>query len=420
MEQIRLTDLDAPQQSEAMLALISQCEGADIKLDSQSLLAAAQAQLDVEIDIDDGLLDRFVTLFEEVLSNAPVHAAGRFILQTMAVNGIVHSSRMRAIRRDNPSISRIDLSPPLVVAGMPRSGTTYLLQLLATDPTLLSLQRWECMQPFPSKGVLNGQAPDLRQEEGSAALKLNDDIVPFQKYLYDVDPEETTEEIEAMIHGAYGVGLSFMGDVPNYDHAFYSNDQTAAYQYLRDMLQTQNWLRKARPDQKWLLKSPQHMGALDAIDNVFPDATLVFTHRDPASVFTSLITLIGYTARRTCSSMSKQQLIDRAMRMQHGFLRGVVKHASRFENRSVHIYFQDFMKDYKATVADIYMKAGLQYDDSAREQIERQASGYLRGRKGARLVYDLEADFGLSRDDIRKEFSYYLDHFPVSIEEVQQ
>eukprot|EP00903_Cladosiphon_okamuranus_P003394 g3392.t1 len=339
MERIRITDMDVPVPTEAMKGMLASLEGQHISMDRDDLLNLAKEQLDVAIDIDDGLIDRFMAVFNEAVANAPMHQVGRMLFQQLVVGGIVQNSRMNAIRKAHPEIANTPIKEPLVVAGMPRSGTTYLLQLLASENDFTSIKKWESTTPFPSQKVLRGEAPDTRIEMGEEAIKLIHSLAPYEKYIYDVGAEEHTEEIEVMVQSAYTCAMSFFGDVPNFDNALYASDQIQDYQHMYDTLQTMAWVKKANPKERWLLKSPQHMGGLVGLDTVFPDARIVFTHRDPASVFTSLLTLGGYAIRRLFSSMSKQQLIDRAKRMQHGFLRGIIAHADRFEGRCEHIYF---------------------------------------------------------------------------------
>jgi len=420
MQKIRITDMHAPVQTDAMQTLLANLEGQEFSLEKDVLLGLARAQLDVDIDIDDGLLDRFTSVFAEAAANAPLHQVGRMLFQQLAVGGIVVNSRMNAIRKQHPEIAQTSIREPLVIAGMPRSGTTYLLQLLATEDDFTSIKKWESTTPFPSQNVLRGDEEDMRVAQAKEAMDFLYSISPLEQYIYDVGAEEHTEEIEVMIHSAYTCAMSFMGDVPNFDRSLYASDQVEDYKHMYDTLQTLGWLKGAQPNERWLLKSPQHMGGLPGLDTVFPDAKLVFTHRDPASVFTSLITLSGYAIRRFFSSMSKQQIVDRAKRMQHGFLRGIIAHADRFEGRCEHIYFGPFMRDYHESVERVFALIDKPYDDVRRAAVQKQAEAYSRGRKGARLVYDLEADFGITRDEIREEFSYYLDKYPVQIEETHQ
>lgn len=416
METIRITDLHQPVQSPAMLALLAQFKDADIKLDAQTLLTLAQEQLDIPVDIDDGLLTRFTTIFDEIIKQAPTHNVGRFTLQQLAVNGIAQTTYMNHILKTYPKAND-PIEKPLIVAGLPRSGTTHLLQLLTTEPELMWMKTWETKQPFPSPAMIDGETPDNREELGVAGCKTFVDIMPLQPSIYDAGAYDSTEEIEVMVHGCYGLVPGMLGDSPAFDASYYGQDRTADYEYLYKQLQALRWVQKGTTDQRWLLKSPAHLGVLPSIDKVFPGASLVFTHRDPASVFSSLINLLGYGTRAFYNNISKEQLVGKAKRMLHGFLRGAVDNADLFEDRSAHLYFHDLKRDVIEYVERIYDLTGMKYDDAAKARIAAQAEKFSRGHSGKRVVYDIEADFGITRDQIREEFSYYIDKYPVEIEE---
>lgn len=419
METIRITDLHEPIQSPAVLELIEQFKDADIKLDGQTLLALAQEQLEVPVDIDEGLLARFETIFDEIIEQAPTHNLGRYSLQQLAINGISQTTYMNHILKTYPEASA-PIDKPLIVAGLPRSGTTHLLQLLTTAPELLWMKTWESRQPFPSPGMISGDAPDNREELGVAGYEMFTKMMPLMPSIYDAGAQDSTEEIESMVHGCYGLVPGMLGDSPAFDASYHGQDRTADYEYLYKQLQALRWVKNGTSDQRWLLKSPAHLGVLPSVDKVFPGASVVFTHRDPASVFSSLINLLGYGTRGYYNSISKEQLVGKAKRMLHGFLRGAVDNASLFEGRSVHLYFHDLKRDVIEYVEKIYDLAGMDYDAVAKARVAEQAQKFSRGHSGKRIVYDIEADFGISRDQIREEFSYYLDKYPVEIEESHQ
>lgn len=416
---IHITDFEHPQYTPEMTGIMQALEEHPMPLDNDSLLQEAEKALDVPLHVDQAMLERFQTLYREVYANGPVHPVGRMGLYSRAVDGIADVSRMEYLHNTYPEVGATPIERPVIVAGMPRSGTTHLLKLLSSDPTLHTLYRWQTYRSFPSKGMLDGTEVDDRRETGAQKDAMLDITLPHFRSLFDVEASDATEEIEVMAKACYGVTLSFQGDVPEYDNNFYGTDQSQAYQFLYRFLQAVQWSEKYSAGSRWLLKSPQHLGALSAVNNVFPDASLVFTHRDPASVFTSLVTMIGYVIRTTYSSATKQQIIDKTLRMQHGFLRGLVRDIDNISGPVEHVYFDRFMQNKHETVERIYRAAGLTFDSAVEQRIDQEAKTHTRGRRG-KVVYDLEGDFGLTRDDIRKEFAYYIDRFPVAIEEMHQ
>ncbi len=418
-EAIRITDFDRPEYTPKMRELMQALADRPIPLDNESLLKTAEQAVDVPLHVDQDMLARFQAIYAEVFANGEVHPMGRMALHTRAVDGIADVSRMEYIHATYPEVSAAPIETPLVVAGMPRSGTTHLLKLLSADPVFRTLQRWQTYRSFPSRAMLEGREADNRREIGAQKDATLDVTLPHFRKLFDVSATDATEEIEVMSKACYGVTLSFQGDLPEFDRRFYGSDQSDAYRFLYRFLQAVQWCEKYPEGQRWLLKSPQHLGALSAVKNVFPDATLVFTHRDPASVFTSLITMIGYVIRSTYSNPTKQQIIDKTFRMQHGFLRGLVRDIDSMPGPVEHVYFHEFMRDKPGTVERIYRSAGLAFDRAAEQRVIEEMNTHTRDRQG-KVVYDLEADFGLTREQVREEFAYYTDRFPVEIEETHQ
>ncbi len=417
--EIRITDFEQPDYTPKMLELMTALAERDISLEPDTIYRLAGEAIDVPLFRNDAAMQRFQAIYREVFANGHVHPMGRMALQTRAVDGFADVSRMEYIHATWPEVGAAPVEKPLVVAGMPRSGTTHLLKLLSADPVFRTLQRWQTYRSFPSRGMLEGREEDDRREIGAQKDATLDITLPHFRKLFDVSASDATEEIEVMSKACYGVTLSFQGDLPEFDRHFYGSDQSEAYRFLYRFLQAVQWCEQYPDGQRWLLKSPQHLGALGAVKNVFPDATLVFTHRDPASVFTSLITMIGYVLRSTYSNPGKQQIIDKTLRMQHGFLRGLVRDIDSVEGPVEHVYFHQFMRDKVATVERIYRAAGLPFDSAAQQRVEEEISTHTRDRQG-KVVYDLEADFGISRDEVRREFDYYLQRFPVEIEETHQ
>lgn len=418
-EKIHISDFENPLMTDAMNDIMVSLDGVPIALDSDSLVELAKAQIDVPFSYDEGILQRFAALYEEVEANGPLHNVGRMALQNMAVEGLADHSRLRYLFDTYPAIATQRIERPIIVVGMPRSGSTHLLKLLSTDPSLRTIKRWQTYQSFPNKAVLEGREADNRIENGVLRDQMLDVMAPHFRGLFDVEADDATEEIEIMGKGCYGVVGSFNGYVPNYDRQFYDNDQTEAYRYLYQYLQALQWLQRDDGAERWLLKSPQHMAALPAINNVFPDACMVFTHRDPASVFTSLLTLTGYILRISYSQITKEQILAKTRCMQHGFLRGIVRDIDQWQGPVEHIYFDRFMNDKMETVERVFRSAGLNFDAEAQQRVRDAINDNPRGKRGE-FVYDLEGDFGLTRDQVREEFSYYIDRFPVAIEETHK
>jgi hypothetical protein len=173
------------------------------------------------------------------------------------------------------------------------------------------------------------------------------------------------------------------------------------------------WLRG--PD-RWILKSPQHLEQIGPLYEAFPDATVVFTHRDPVSVIASAVTMNAYGSRLRCNYVDMGAIgsywVDRVERL----LRACVRDRALVPpEKSLDVVFHEFMADDITTVENVYALAGLPMTDAARQSLKRFMDDNERGKYG-RVVYDLKGDFGIDPDALRERFSFYFEAFPIEAE----
>ena len=164
--------------------------------------------------------------------------------------------------------------------GLPRSGTTHLLNLIAADPRLRSLPYWESLEPIPDPGEAPG--PDGRRSAAGAlprrATSRQLMILPLLKNMHDMSPEHVHEEIEVQASTSRRYLLEWIATVPRWRDYYLAHDQTPHYAYMKRVLQALQWMRG--PD-RWVLKSPQHMEQLVPLIRTFPDATVALTASRP-------------------------------------------------------------------------------------------------------------------------------------------
>jgi hypothetical protein len=174
------------------------------------------------------------------------------------------------------------------------------------------------------------------------------------------------------------------------------------------------WQRGVR--KRWVLKCPQHLEQLPALLDVFPDATVVFTHRDPVAVIQSTVTMLAYTQRVNRRQVALRELADywpaRIERLLRACTRdrGLVAASRGFDSR-----FDTFMANPMSTLESVYSLAGLELTPAAREHLRRYLDAHPRGKDG-QVVYRLERDFGLAPNAVRERFGFYFDRFGVRAE----
>ena len=323
--------------------------------------------------------------------------------------------RHEALWRDNPEIGDVEVSRPIIIAGLPRTGTTHLLNLISVDSRLRSLQYWESLEPFPAPGEpVSGDDNDPRIQRCIDEFAFRDQIMPYFKNMHEMLPRHIHEEAELQMLDYSTQFIETMALLPAWRDYYLDHDQTPHYRYMKRAQQALQWLRG--PD-RWIMKSPQHVEHLPAVHRVFPDATYVVTHRDPVSVVTSLCTMIAYSGRIGRDPVKPKEIgaywIDRTETMLNACVRDVEKLPPE---QVVHVHFRDFMADDIGTIERIYGTAGHPLTGDVRSAMLQYVSDNPRGKHG-QVLYDVEEDFGVSRDQLYERFSDYTNYFNVSLEQ---
>nr|WP_237489074.1 sulfotransferase [Tsuneonella aeria] len=310
----------------------------------------------------------------------------------------------------HPAIADVVIDRPILIAGLPRSGTTHLVNLLAADDRLRSMTLWESMEPIARSEPAPPPESDPRRADCVAMWGQFESLLPLMPAMHEMAPDGIHEDVELL-------GPDFSGYLPEWVSRPYrwrdyylSHDQAPHYAYARRILQYMTW---SRGPNRWVLKSPPHMENLRAVATTYPDATVVITHRDPLAVLQSAITMIAYgdRLRRTVDLVELATYwIDRI----EALLRRCVADRDALP-RAIDVRFDAYMADQLGTIEGIYAMADLELTPAARQRIERHLAANPRGKHG-QVVYDLRGDFGLDPDALWDRFSFYTERFGVSRE----
>ena len=197
--------------------------------------------------------------------------------------------RLRQCLAARPEIAAQPVPRPVFVVGLPRTGTTLLHGLLAGAPGHRAPLLWELLTPCP----LDGRRADCAKRVHRAERLVTGGrlAAPVLQMIHPLAAREPEECIFALPHGMYYYNRA---RIPGYLDWYAHRDATADYAYLKQQLQVLQW---NRPPRRWILKSPFHLWKLDALLRVFPDATLVWLHRDPATVLASRCSLAEVVRR---------------------------------------------------------------------------------------------------------------------------
>jgi hypothetical protein len=402
--EIRIEDLAQPVLSEHQRGALAFGESVDTELSVDAVLGAAVERTGLDDFGPEDFRARLALWLDEVDHDPDRTGLGRMILFNDCVRYAANRLRLHDLLERHPEIHDEEIVAPIIVVGLPRSGTTHLVNLLAADPRLRSLPLWESYEPVP----VPGEPDDARHRRCADAWAAMQQTVPLLAAMHPMAPDHVHEELELQLPDFTSYELEWVARVPRWRDAYLATDQTPHYAYLKTVLKVLQWYRAG---ERWVLKSPQHLEQLGPLLATFPDATIVVTHRDPVSVIQSAATMLAYGARMSYRTTQPEwylaywaerieQLLSASVRDRH------------LVDRSTDVLFHEFMADEMGTVERIYEVAGFPLLDDARAAIDGYLAGHERGKDG-QVVYDVRRDFGADPTELRAPFGFYLDRFPV-------
>ena len=402
---IRLTDLASPVFPEQSLPIRDglAAYGGTLQLTPEALRQAATDRTGLDDWGDPDFGDRLEVLCASLNTQAGLSAVGVAMSFEQLTGHLVNRLRLQALVTAHPEIADVPIARPIVICGLPRTGTTHLHNLIAADPALRYLPYWESLEPFPAPG----EDEQPRRDRCAAGLEIIDSSMPAFKRMHEMTVDHAHEEIQLLGNDISGMLFETMHYLPDFAAHYKSHDQTASYAYMKLNLQAMQWLRGG---ERWVLKSPQHLEQFPVLLETFPDATFVVTHRDPVEVVRSMATMISYASRMACDAPDPVKIsgywLERADDLLNGCLRerDVLPAA-----QSIDVRFEDFMADEQGTVAAIYALADQPYDERARTAMAEFCHEHPRGRHGG-VAYALD-DLGLDADAVAERFTAYRERF---------
>ncbi|HMQ24568.1 MAG TPA: sulfotransferase [Acidimicrobiales bacterium] len=417
MEEIRIADLREPQRDADAQALYDMAIAMEVDLDPAGLVAAAERRTGLDDYGDVTVLDRLAAQAAAVEADAGLSGLGRLIVRRRLIGLLAARLRFEDFVRRHPEALAVELEPPIVVVGLPRSGTTHLVNVLAADTRLRSLPWWEAVEPTPVLGDGPGRdGVDPRYLRGLADHEAASAVAPLTALMHDRPPWSIEEECELMDLDLCTYVLEWHARVPAWRDHQETLDHERHYAFLRRELQVLSYLRGPN---RWVLKCPQHLERLGPLLATFPDATVAFTLRDPVAVLQSAITMLAYGDRNRRVAVEPDELAAYWVDRIESLLRAGVRDAHLIpEAQRVDVEFGAFMADDLAMAERILATAGLPATDEARAQLAAYVGGNPRGKDG-RVVYDLRADFHLEPADLYDRYAFYFEAFPQITPEVR-
>jgi len=310
--------------------------------------------------------------------------------------------------RESPALLTRTIERPIFITGMPRSGSTFLHRLLVRDPAVAAPLSWRLVHPHPSAAGRLGES--LNRARVQAQFYLMRVLAPELNTLHEVaagEPEECTD-ITAQVFQSLRYDSVYR--VPSYQSWLLRHGHAEAYRFHKRFLQH---LDAQAPGRRWILKSPDHVFALEDIQVVYPDAQWVFIHRDPVAVLASVARLTE-VLRRPFSH--RVDLAEIGQQVSASWLDGAARmmRMAAGSDSILHLHYREIVSQ-PQTVADrLFRHCGHAAGSEAAQRMRRWL-GNRSNRSHRQRHYNLES-FGLDPGTLRSQFKPYTDAFAIELE----
>lgn len=343
---------------------------------------------------------------------------GRQILNERIIDLLKSRLVIEEYYRTFPQIADEKIERPIVIVGLPRTGTTLLQRVLGCDQRLYPLLWWETRFPAPLAVVPPGQ-PDPRIERAKAEVAAMLEAMPKLKAIHPLDAEAPDEEGMLLEHSFHAFFDAY-ADIPSYTQWMWDNDQTPAYAYLKRMLKFLQWQKRQRGETaslgRWVLKTPHHLRQIDVLFKVFPDVQVIQTHRDPLQTIPSIASfnetlwhIYGRDVDATHVGRQWSNIFARGMRSTMAFRD---RHGA---GRFLDVWFNDTLTKPLDVVRAIYAFTGLSFPEGIHERMQVYLEHNSRDKRPA---HDYSLDhYGLTEDRIASDFAEYRQRYILSRKE---
>jgi len=384
-----------------------------VSLEPEALLERARRSTGLTDFGDPRFREPLTLLLRSFDEEAALTAIGRVAARSDIVRLLENRLRMENERRLHPEIDRGEIRAPLFIVGLPRTGTSILHELMAQDPANRVPMSWEVMYPWPPPERATF-ATDPRIAQVDRHLAQVDRILPDFKQMHPMGAELPQECVALTAHDFASMIFSTTHHVPTYQAWLEHADLGFVYASHRRQLQYLQWRCAA---ERWVLKSPGHLWALEFLLAEYPDARIVQTHRDPTKVIASLANLVA-TLRGMASDRIDRRAIGRewSARLADGLERSIAVRDRLVCDpaRVFDMHFGDFIRDEIATVRRIYQHFGLALSDETEARMRRFLADNPRDKHG-RHRYTL-AQAGLDPTEERRRYAAYQQRFAIADE----
>ncbi|MFT5695624.1 MAG: hypothetical protein ACI9QQ_001603 [Myxococcota bacterium] len=391
-----------------------------VSLKAQDLLDTAMSSTGLSDFSGDDWRDHFEVLVRALDEESDLHLIGRIMARTELLRSLRNRLLLAQRWAEQPEILDEEIEAPVFIIGSPRSGTSILHELMAQDTASRAPLLWEMNHPMEA---INGDAVEAVAEAADKLHLFWQDVQPEYETMHANSGHLPNECIFITMHEFLSDHWGGNHNVPSYDKYLQRSDQRSAYRYHKRFLQTLQHQSKSgagnasaqrNPSKRWLLKAPSHLFQMKVLFDVYPDARIVRTHRDPLKTLASSLSLMGTLKWMRCNNVDMSRVPGQ---LAFGYAYIYQKEMEQRKTGAlpdaqfVDVCFDDIVKNPARTIDGVYEKLGWQLGDKTRDQMTDYAANKPKGSRGAH-AYTLE-DSGLDAKEERERYAFYIDQYGI-------
>jgi hypothetical protein len=388
-----------------------------MELSEDLVLGAAMAETGLSDFGPEDFRERLAVWLKAIDEDTGLNHFGRASNAQSLIRFAANRLKVEDLLKQHPEIAEVKIDRPIIIAGLPRSATTHLVNTIARHPGLRSMELWETNEPVPREGEHSWVSDDTnpRYVRSNEVWDVMVRVLPHWAAMHEWAPGHVHEECELQSFDFSSYMLDWFARVPRWQQYYYEHDQTPHYLYARKVVQIMTWFKGPN---RWVMKSPPNMENLPAVFAAYSDATVAITHRDPVAVLQSAITMMAYLDRLRRHEADLPGLAEYWIARIERLLRKCVSDRALVPaDRVIDVMFHDYMADPAGTVDQVCAAVGLDLTPAAQSRITAYLADNTRHKHG-RVHYDLAGQFGVDIAALRERFAFYYEAFPVQREPV--
>lgn len=375
----------------------------------ETLIASATEQTGLSDFGDTWFFANIDQLIPALNAQAQLSPEGVYGAQHMITNALVSRLRHVELIKQNPEILEEQVNVTAVLTGLPRTGSTMLHRMLAAAPNLTGVRWFETQNYVPLPGETYGD-PTPRKDAAEGILAYMLEAIPELMSIHPMSIEQPDEEViilgqlfsSSMIESTYFV--------PDYAQWLSQQNPRHAYDDLIQILQSLQWQDPSRKGKSWVLKTPGHLMALDTVLDVFPEAKIVMTHRDPVATVPSYCSMEASLYRMGSTDVTHPMIGAYWLTRLKAWLDHFMSVRAKADPaRFIDVSYKELLQHPTQQGERVLSMAGIIMSNEIRDGMAEWIEANKREHRAAHK-YTLE-DFGLSKADIEHQYSNYITKF---------